>query len=100
MAVFSAAFAFADQNPTKQTLATVTAGAEIVIGHDSYVAISSDADYHIDFGPAGMGAPSAANFYVPAKLVTIFNTGSQGSLRIFNPTAGNGNYYIQVLTQC
>ena len=83
------------------TLATVTATAELVLGGNGRVfSINATGDINIRVGNAGMGAPTAANYRIPANSVATFdlNVGAD-RIRIFNPTGGTITYYIQFLAR-
>lgn len=67
------------------SLAAITSTAEILIGHNVLLALNSDQDITIRFGPTGMGAADDSDFRIPQGVTIVFDMGrDKDYIRFFN----------------
>lgn len=79
-------------------LAATTSTGEIVLNRYTLFAFNATTDMNIRFGNAGMPAASATDYRIPANTIVVYQIPAQyDRMRVFNPTAGSGNYFIQPL---
>lgn len=87
-----------DRQDLTASLATVTSTAAIPINFPAFN-FRANVDMNIRFGSTGIPAAAATDFQIPANTVITFSTTKMTNvIRIFNPTAGTGAYWIQPLT--
>jgi hypothetical protein len=87
-----------DRQDLTAQLATVTSSAAIPINFPAFN-FRANVEMNIRFGSTGIPAAAATDFQVPANTIVTFAMTKQCNvIRIFNPTGGNGNYWIQPLT--
>jgi hypothetical protein len=84
---------------TSASLGATTSTAEIVVGKNRIVMISAGVDMTVKFGISGMTAAAITDIPVWAKTYQRFDTGEYDRIRIFNVTAGAGQYYIVPLVK-
>lgn len=111
MATFAAVFSPSSasggvESVTKQTIAPAASGAEIALGTNQIFAISAipvgtpgattGANINLEFGPAGLGAASAADMGLPVNQVFTFDMSDEfRSIRVFNNcTTTNVDVYV------
>jgi hypothetical protein len=95
MASISTIHAMSEEAPVTATLGATTSSAELVLGAGSLWGFVATTDMHIRVGPTGLGAATAAYFRIPANILfTLELNRNHPSIRIFNPTAGNGVYHL------
>lgn len=98
MARFAQILLFAGDAPIKiAALAAATASAAQFIGARRIIDINADQDVMVVFGNSGVGAPTAANYRIPANQQTTFDMGPNSYVRFFNNGASAANIYIQAL---
>jgi hypothetical protein len=70
------------------TIAGTTSSAEVLLGVNDVVLLSSAAAYQIKFGMTGMTAATANDFYIPAGVIPDAWEFTPGCLafRVYNPS--------------
>lgn len=96
MATLDAVFIPANDS-SSASLGATTSTAEIVVGKNRIIVISAAVDCTVKFGLAGMGAAALTDIPVWAKTYQRFDTGEFDRIRVFNTTAGAGQYYVYAL---
>jgi hypothetical protein len=94
------------ESVTKQTIAPNASGAEILLGTNQIFAITgiavgtpgttTGANINLEFGPAGLGAATAADMGLPVNQVFTFDMSDEfKSIRVFNNcTTSNVDVYV------
>jgi hypothetical protein len=100
MAIQAGNFAHAQEAVITATLATLTSSAAIQLGQHGMYALTANGDIHIRVGDASVPAPTATTgLPVWSKVYYTVYMGENTHIRIFNPTGGNVNYYLQRLSR-
>jgi hypothetical protein len=100
MAVQASVLILTDEPQKVTALAAAAASGEIILGFNRLVAVNATADTWIRVGRAGMVAPTAADFRIPANSTFTFEMGGQfDRVRFFNNTAAAEDIYIEPLSK-
>lgn len=85
MATQDSIFIIPSGDPTNLTVNAGSATAAQAAGANALIGIIATGDFHISFGAAAMGAPSATSLRMPADSFCRFDLGKSTHFRIFNP---------------
>lgn len=98
MALLDIIPSFAAEACVTAQLATVTSSAAIDCTAYRFILFCANTNMNIKFGTSSVAAAAATDFLIPANTIVKLQVAKNNSfIRIFNPTGGNGNYFIQSL---